>query len=281
MAYKSMYDEFDKLSLLSELTSRAGNDLVGNLHVFKSIDSTNQWMIRGIGRGVINNGDICIAEQQTSGKGRYGKQWQSPKNGSLYLSIACCKKSSSEDNQYGSLLAIGVALEIAEILKMYGLDHVRIKWPNDIILDEKKICGVLIERITSQGYIYWVVGMGINFGSSKSIANVIDNVPGSVSEYVTNWKIARNEILIKTIVRTLITCNSNPSYMQEKIINSWDKYDYLYEKPIIVRMYDGSSVDGIARGIGEDGALLLEINGSLRKLYSGDVSVRINASIDD
>ena len=143
----------------SEISKGLKTKYVGkNLYVFNEVGSTNT-IAKFLSKNGIENGSIVIAEKQTAGRGRSGKSWESPLGG-IWLSIVL-----TPDVDYSKIplitLATGVA--VAKTLEEIGIENPEIKWPNDIMVNGKKVCGILTEAITNFNTIeHVIIGVGID-----------------------------------------------------------------------------------------------------------------------
>ncbi len=153
--------ELDQQKLLTALTAgREYDDLPFSLQVFDSVPSTNRtlWELINQGAGV---GTVVIATQQTAGRGQWGRQWTSP-TGGLYLSVAIAPNLAANASYQ---LTLATAWGIAHQLRQCGIS-VGIKWPNDLVLDGRKLGGILTETKVNQGKITQaVIGVGINWSN--------------------------------------------------------------------------------------------------------------------
>ncbi|MGH1392557.1 MAG: biotin--[acetyl-CoA-carboxylase] ligase [Trichormus sp.] len=153
--------EFDQQKLLAALSAGREYDyLPFSLHIFNSVNSTNLtlWELLKQGAGV---GTVVIATQQTSGKGQWGRQWVSP-TGGLYLSVAIAPNLAANASYQ---LTLATAWGIADQLRQCGI-CVGIKWPNDLVLEGRKLGGILTETKVNQGKITQaVIGVGVNWSN--------------------------------------------------------------------------------------------------------------------
>lgn len=129
----------------------------GNIIFKPIIHSTNQYLIESIKN--IKSGDICISEYQTKGRGRFGKNWFSPFGYNIYLSLYWCFKKNIS-SILGISLVIGVV--IAETINKLTGSDIKVKWPNDLYIKNKKIAGILVESINKKNISHIIIGIGIN-----------------------------------------------------------------------------------------------------------------------
>jgi BirA family biotin operon repressor/biotin-[acetyl-CoA-carboxylase] ligase len=231
----------------------------------ESVDSTNLEAIRLIKGDSIGDGSLVIlAESQTGGMGRLGRRWIS-EAGNLFVSVVCrCPVKQREDLNLepdASLLPFLTALAIGETLKAFIKDSdITYKWPNDVLVNGKKISGVLIEIIS--GYI--VIGVGVNIASypkenTKLAATCIDEhstAATMVAEVL--------EVFIDKLDKRLQASRGG-------IVDEWMAHAYGINKNVAIKQ-EKKEISGIYRGVDQNGQLILEIDGGRRELvFYGDV----------
>ncbi|VEB36629.1 biotin-[acetylCoA carboxylase] holoenzyme synthetase and biotin operon repressor [Legionella sainthelensi] len=239
-----------------------------NLHLFTSIDSTNRYLKE---LPISNTMDICCAEIQTHGRGRFGRQWHSPFGENIYCSS---RWNLNYDLTKLSGLSLVTSLAVLATLDELKLStNIKIKWPNDILWNDKKLCGSLIEIITeSNSTIQVIIGIGLNVNTDTQ-KNPLPDRPWCSLYEITRQHFDRNFLIAKLIAnleRYLIQFfhNDLSSFMHE-----WDKADYLFGKTIKVTQ-SLNTFTGVACGINQLGQLILkEESGQKRCLSSGDTSL--------
>jgi len=237
------------------------------IEIFEEIDSTNDYLKKYIG-GKSNH--ICIAESMTKGKGRLGRTWYSPFGQNIYFSILqLFKKDVSE--LMG--LSIAISLAIAKTLHPYLKDKLKIKWPNDLLANGKKLCGVLLEiQAEANGLSYAIIGIGINVNMVPKNKPKIDQSWASLRT-VTNEYYDRNELLVNLINNVLEYIKIFDQFGLEHFMQEWKKYDHLVGRNIAVTSFN-NIIKGKVRGINDLGNLVLELeDGSIQILSSGDTSI--------
>jgi BirA family biotin operon repressor/biotin-[acetyl-CoA-carboxylase] ligase len=169
-------------------------------------------------------------------------------------------------------LSLAIASEVVAQLENMGVHDLWIKWPNDIVYKDAKLGGILVEIVgEANGTCLVVCGIGLNVsmnGSGLSIDQAWTDLRG-----VTNAKISRNCLagrLCGTILRTMV---EYPSRGFGGYKRTWSERDVLRDREVAIHSGDAMCM-GIARGVGEDGALIVEVAGELRQFYGGDVTVR-------
>ncbi|UDG80922.1 Bifunctional ligase/repressor BirA [Candidatus Hartigia pinicola] len=237
------------------------------------IDSTNQYILDRITH--FSSGDTCVAEYQISGRGRRGRQWISPFGCNLYLSMYW------RLNQ-GSSAAIGVSLVvgiiIAETLNKLSKEKVKVKWPNDLYLNNKKLAGILVELTGNTGSAaHIIIGIGINISMENNniqTCKLINQEWTSLSDVVKN--IERNILSINIINELTEALMIFEKKGLLPFINRWFKLDIFLERK--VKLFIGAKViSGIGKGINQQGALLLQKeNGEIMSYIDGEISLREN-----
>jgi len=256
------------LLLPYELKRNLKTEYIGReIHYFREVDSTNDFAKELAEEGA-EEGTIILAETQRRGKGRLGKRWISPPGG-VWMTIIL-RPTISPVNASQLTLVTGVAA--AETLKDELNLDVGIKWPNDILIDEKKVCGILTEVNAKIDAIdYLVVGIGID-------ANVdIDLFPPQLREGATSLKKELNKDIqrVKLVQRFLenfeeIYNELNQGKLSD-ILGEWRRFSTTIGSYVEVKKQLGEIVKGEAIGINNKGALILELDdGTLRRIISGE-----------
>jgi BirA family biotin operon repressor/biotin-[acetyl-CoA-carboxylase] ligase len=259
--------ESTNLILPYEIKRGLKTDYIGqDIHYFSEIDSTNN-VAKKLAEEGAKEGTMIIAETQTRGRGRRGKQWISPAGG-VWMSIILRPQIPPSEAPQLTLMT-GVA--VAETIKKFGLD-VGIKWPNDILIGSRKVCGILTEANAKFSTLdYVVVGIGID-------ANVnTENFPSDVQKTATSLKKELNEDirgpeLVQEFLKTFEeTYNEFKENGFPEILGEWRRMSKTIGNYVEVRKQLGKIVRGEAVGITNEGALILELdNGNLRKVISGE-----------
>ncbi|MGQ8709231.1 bifunctional biotin--[acetyl-CoA-carboxylase] ligase/biotin operon repressor BirA [Serratia sp. TSA_198.1] len=235
--------------------------------VLSVVDSTNQYLLDRITE--LQSGDACVAEYQQAGRGRRGRQWISPFGANLYLSMFW-RLEQGPAAAMGLSLVIGIVM--AEVLQRLGAEEVRVKWPNDLYLNDRKLAGILVELTGKTGdAAQLVMGAGINLAMRESNANAINQ--GWINLQEAGISIDRNE-LAATLLNEL-----RQSLQQFEIdglvpfISRWRALDNFIDRPVKLLIGE-QQIFGIARGIDQQGALLLEQNGAIKPFIGGEISLR-------
>lgn len=251
----------------AELGKTANNTDI-NWHLFLDIPSTNGFLkSRTVER---DTWDICLAEQQLKGRGRFNRDWHSPFAQNIYCSISWMYSGDSSDL---SGLSLVVGLCILEALLSYGISshELMIKWPNDIYIKDKKLAGVLIELSAESHYqTQVIVGIGLNVNMSE--ANIDKNWTSLCLEDGQTHN--RNRLTSALLSNLLYQLSDYTKEKKNTLLKSWQTYDYLYNQSVSIQRH-GNPIAGIAKGINENGDLILLLpSGETITCSSGEVSVK-------
>ncbi|EJD6477807.1 MULTISPECIES: bifunctional biotin--[acetyl-CoA-carboxylase] ligase/biotin operon repressor BirA [Providencia] len=261
-----------QINLLSEEAIKKQIDDV-NIIVEPVIDSTNQYMLERIAE--LKSGDTCLAEYQSAGRGRRGRQWISPFGCNLYLSMYW-RLEQGPAAAVGLSLVVGIV--IAEVLNRISQEKVKVKWPNDLYMNDKKLAGILVELTGKTGdAAHIIIGVGINIGMNNN------NIESSKS-ITQEWSSLRDEV--ENIERNELSANIIKSLRESLVIfeheglkpflERWFKLDNFLNRH--VKLLIGNDViSGIERGVNDQGALLLQKdNGEIIPYIGGEISLRLN-----
>lgn len=239
----------------------------GRVNVLPVIDSTNQYLLDRIGE--LSSGDACVAEYQQAGRGRRGRKWFSPFGSNLYLSMYW-KLDQGPAAAMGLSLVIGIVM--AEVLQRLGAEDVRVKWPNDLYLKDRKLAGILVELTGKTGdAAQLVIGAGINLKMREPEADTISQ--GWINLQEAGVNIDRNELtamLLKELRAALLHFEKEGL---APFISRWRGLDNFLDRPVKLLIGD-QEIHGIERGIDQQGALLLEQDGIIKPYIGGEISLR-------
>jgi BirA family biotin operon repressor/biotin-[acetyl-CoA-carboxylase] ligase len=231
------------------------------------VDSTNEEIKRRAERGAVD-GTLVWAREQTSGRGRRGREWTSPR-GNLYCSLLLRPTcSASKATQLGFVTAAAVAEAVAETLSNDA--HVTCKWPNDVLVNGRKVAGILIESSSAGGTVLdWLaIGVGVNVASHPRLAEsrfAATSLAGEGAREATPPKLL--ECYCRCLQRWISTWHEQGF---AAIRDAWLHRAHGLHGPILVRL-ENESFEGVFAGMDEDGALVLEQNGVDRLVRVGDV----------
>lgn len=237
------------------------------IKVLPVVDSTNQYLLDRMIE--LNSGDACVAEYQRMGRGRRGRVWVSPFGSNLYLSMYW-RLEQGPAAAIGLSLVVGIV--IAEVLQNMGAKDVRVKWPNDLYLRDKKLAGVLVELIGKTGdAAQLVIGMGINLSMRGSQSNTINQDWINLQE--AGIIIDRNKLVAKLLSALFNAVTQFEEQGLTLFIPRWKKLDNYLDRTVKLILGDKELI-GVARGIDRQGALLLEQDGEIKSFIGGEISLR-------
>ncbi|WP_312057675.1 bifunctional biotin--[acetyl-CoA-carboxylase] ligase/biotin operon repressor BirA [Pantoea brenneri] len=239
----------------------------GNVSVIPVIDSTNQYLLERMHE--LQSGAACIAEYQQAGRGRRGRQWFSPFGANLYMSMYW-RLDQGPAAAMGLSLVIGIIM--AETLHALGANDVRVKWPNDIYLNDRKLAGILVELTGKTGdAAHIVMGAGINLAMRSADALQINQ--GWINLQEAGVTVNRNELAV-SLINSLR--DALPVFEQEGLapfVTRWAALDNFINRPVKLLIGE-REVHGIARGVDSQGGLLLEQDGEIKSWVGGEISLR-------
>ncbi len=235
-----------------------------------STDSTNRQAMAAIQQGK-RHGALYLAERQTAGRGRRGRVWVSPFARNLYFSLTWTFTDGAAALE-GLSLAVGLA--IARGLEASGLSGVRLKWPNDVLLDGHKLAGILLEVTgDAAGLCQVVIGVGVNVSMPAGAAESIDQ-PWTDAERVLGQALDRNRLLALIINQLLPMLEQFSKRGFAPFRDDWLCRDAFADQPICLQT-QSLTIDGIERGVDDNGALLIETAQGLRAFHGGELSLRL------
>ena len=244
--------------------------LLGDFHIAEHAGSTNSWAKTEAKRksGI----DIFLAEQQTAGRGRLGRQWVSPMAANIYLSLRC-RFNKGLPALSGLSLVVGVLL--AKALRAQGFADVGLKWPNDIYIQGNKKCGGILIEVSGEANaeISAVIGIGLNVRMPAHSASSIDQAWTDLQQQTSGKVVSRNQLLGALLNELLPGLQRFEDRGPSEFLSGWPSYDVLLDQE--VKLLDGTHQHvGRVLGITEQGALRLQHGSVERHYHSGEISVR-------
>ena len=237
---------------------------------YNSVGSTNELLFKEAEQG-LEEGAVLIADTQTGGRGRLGRSWYSPPGANLYLSLLLRPDVSPQNSAVFTFIA---SLALVKTLEQLKIDPT-IKWPNDILINNKKAAGVLTEMKSENSILdFIIIGIGLNINLSKDSIN--NNLP-DIADTVTSLSIEKGRKLDREKTAQILINWLDEYYMKFKfeginsIVAEWSiRWGRLNEKVSI--KIDNKTVSGIARKVDNYGFLYIEDSeGKLQKIIAGDI----------
>jgi BirA family transcriptional regulator, biotin operon repressor / biotin---[acetyl-CoA-carboxylase] ligase len=246
----------------------ASSRLGKRIHYFSEIDSTNRLAFKLASQGG-EEGEIVLAERQTEGKGRLGRRWFSPPSSNLYLSIILRPRLEPAD---APQLTLTSAVALADTVHAFLGRPPAIKWPNDILVDGKKLAGILTESSVDHERLHFiVVGIGVNLNlTAELLPEELRTIATSLL-ILTERSVDRNAFAGE-LIRSLDRCYGE---LEQRgfpfIAERWEGFFELKGRKVKVEMGERQLL-GTAKGIDRDGALIVErAGGVLERVIAGDV----------
>ena len=241
------------------------------LYIFKEVMSTNT-VAKFLAENDVKNGSVVLSEKQSNAKGRLGKHWESPLGG-IWLSLILNPKV---DHSKIPIITLATGVVVIKTLERIGIENAEIKWPNDVMINGKKVCGILTEAITKFNVIdNVIIGVGIDANFE------VDELSEDLQEGTTTLdielghRVDENEVIrifLEEFEKIAILFNNGEF---ETILKEWRNYSYSIGKIVEVREPFSQSYDAYVLGISREGALVVEkIDGTLEKVISGECRIK-------
>lgn len=264
------YSLRESIILLEEKLIRSHlQDKKLQLHLFESITSTNDFLKElPSGQGI----QVCLAEQQTAGRGRLGRSWYSPFGKNIYLS---CLYPFQKDVSELAGLSLVVSLALCSALREFGIEkHVHVKWPNDIVCQSKKLAGIIIDvQAESHGVSHAVIGIGVNVNMGHEDDSEIQQ-PWISMRDVRGDFLDRNHVAGVVINQLLHYLKRFNQTGFESFIAEWNAAEAMHNKQITLKTLN-ETFTGVMSGINAQGHLLLKMSdGQTRAFSSGDATIK-------
>ena len=258
----------DKEQILNSLAT----DLFGKrIFFFEQIDSTSSFA-KTLSKIDAPHGSLVIAEEQTAGRGRLQRNWISPKEKNLLFSIVLYPEFGMEKS---SLLPFAGSLAVADAIESVTELSPTCKWPNDVLINDKKVCGMLLESSAGNaGMEKIILGIGINVNQ--------DEFPGDLLSKATSLKIEsgvevnRVRLLQKVLVEFENRFEQLSHFPAQRLLDDWRLKALLFGKKITV-LESEFSFSATAIDVADNGSLIIETDdGQKRNIFAGDVSLAYN-----
>lgn len=258
----------DKETILSAMGPQFQSRLQ-EIQILWSVDSTNRYTLNQASSGVVS-GLAVLAEHQSAGRGRRGRHWVSPFGRNLYLSLLW---EFDLDAAQLSGLGLAIAVAITRALTKMKINDVMLKWPNDVLWQERKLSGVLLEMHgEASGPWQLVMGIGMNVNMGSLTVEEIGQ-PWVDLQSILGRNPDRNQLAGLILSELLDAMAQFQSSGLSAFLAEWRARDICRDQPVELHFPDRVQ-HGIARGIDNSGALLLETEGVVKPYHAGEVSLR-------
>lgn len=261
----------DRLSQTALLHALSGNQSLGNrIKLLTSVTSTQE-EVRRLAEEEAPHGTLVVAEEQTAGRGRQGRRWYSPPGKGIWMSLLL--RPDRQPVSIAPQLTLLTAVAVCRAVRKFGVDA-GIKWPNDVLVDGRKLCGILVESIAEDELIrYAIAGIGIDVNLQ------LEDIPQELLPRVTSVQIASGRRVERTELIGAVMMEMEQLYQlyTEKgfapIAHLWEALSVTLGRRITMRTPD-EEISGQATALAENGALLLlEDSGNTRMIFSGEVQL--------
>jgi BirA family biotin operon repressor/biotin-[acetyl-CoA-carboxylase] ligase len=265
-------DLLDERALLANLPGHA-RERLRRLILADEIVSTNETLL-AVADLAQGRADACLAEFQSQGRGRRGRRWVAPFGSGVCLSVSWC---FAEAPPQLSALSLAAGVAVRRALGNLGVGDIQLKWPNDILWQGRKLGGILCElRAEAAGPAYVVVGIGLNVRlppGARAAISATGIEAASIEDIATQPLPSRSMLAAALINQLILSLVEFEQAGFAPFFQEWSAADALSAQA--ARVHRGEAViDGVARGIDLDGALLLEVGGRLERFVSGEASLR-------
>jgi BirA family biotin operon repressor/biotin-[acetyl-CoA-carboxylase] ligase len=240
---------------------------LGGLRYFEQVGSTNDIALQWANEKDVQDASLVLANEQISGRGRDGRKWQTPPDAALAMSLILLPKNDEKKN-LTLFTALGALALLTSLKETYTVDA-KIKWPNDVLIDGKKVAGILVETnwLGDQPQAI-VLGMGINI-HPESVPPVAETrIPATSLESATGKPLQRVEVL-SGLLEALFTWR--PRLGADEMVTAWDEHLAYKGQQVEIQGRDGQVIQGKVLGINKDGSLRLDTTASI---HFGDVHLR-------
>jgi BirA family biotin operon repressor/biotin-[acetyl-CoA-carboxylase] ligase len=244
------------------------------MEVFEHLDSTNGYLL-GHAQDEIGAPRLCLAEHQSAGRGRRGRNWISPFGANLYLSLLYRLERAGDAL---SALSLVSGLAVAKALEAHGLSEFGLKWPNDIHWRERKLAGVLLEAVgETGGPVRVVIGVGINLWMTR-LRNLppVDQPWTDLSRALDGDAISRNRLAADVAGELLNAVERFEAEGFAPFADAWRQRDLARDRLVTIHTRD-APLEGVARGVDPSGRLLFERAGQISAFGSGEISLRLES----
>lgn len=236
---------------------------------FDTLESTNDYA-RNLAASGEDEGTVVIARRQTRGRGQHGRSWISPAGHGLYFSVILRPQVRAEG--FG-VLTLGAAVAVAESIAAFVHLKPDIKWPNDVLISGKKVCGILVESAIESGIVrYAILGIGVNVGQTI----FPEEIAGTATSLTIESGVeTRTEDFLPGLLDSLELWYRRSLNEPAGVLARWQELS-SYARGCAVRVFgpDGE-IEGVTEGLTDQGALIVRtITGERREIFSGEVSLR-------
>lgn len=239
-----------------------------DIYRFGKIGSTNSHLLK-LGEEGFPEGTVVVADEQTAGRGRFGRNWEAEPQANLLFSLLLRPRFLEQDELF--ILTFAAAVSVVEAIEEVTHLQPQLKWPNDVLLDGKKVAGILLETsFDSNRLSHVVLGIGLNV-NQREFSEAISNDAISLS-LSAGKKYDRDELLFTILNDFSMIYESLQKRDFYSIMKKWRDSSIMYGKRISVNLA-GNVLEGICEEITDDGALVVRTDDGIKKFTAGEVTI--------
>lgn len=252
-----------------------------HIEVHSQIDSTNDRAIELIRQSNLNSPAVIIAESQTSGRGQRSRKWWSGTGSLTFSYVTSLEKNETENRSSppSGLISLASALAVSDALKSINPTlNFEIKWPNDVMLNQSKIAGILVESVSTDRNQFSVIGIGANINNANmpTLHDMDDQRESSETTTATSLAqvSGRSNSLSDTLIAILIELEKQISIVNEAPLEIVDRFNQVLlwrEQAVFVTSPSGATLAGICQGITPDGGLKIKTKNQIEIIHSGSL----------
>ena len=259
------------IQLIQHHLNPLSRKMFGEIQLHEEIDSTNADALRQLREGKVGNW-IVLATSQSAGRGRRGRQWLSPKNAGIYISLVRLFEVNADALQAWSLVT---ALSLRQALAKLGINDLSLKWPNDILHHKKKLAGILLELQQSADHCHVVFGVGINIalpeGAIEKIDRAVTDIAAICKEQDPTSSIPDSNRIIAELVNEMSA--NLEKYLDQGFVPFqalWNQADCYLDCDIVIENSSSRTI-GKSLGVDESGGLILQSANGTKSVHGGEI----------
>lgn len=255
---------------IKKLLSSQAKKSCRNIEVLFKTDSTNSYLFNRLANEKIH-GNVVIAEYQSHGRGRRGNKWLAPLGSGLTLSVGWRFDVTPKTL---SLLSLYMGVAMARALHSENITKVGLKWPNDVVVMNKKIGGILLEvRGEASGPVDVVIGIGMNYDLAEDVkANITQAVTDICSH--TEQRLSRNSLAATLLSNVFAVLENMEADQSLNLLDEWRTLDCYVEQHVKL-LLPNEEIEGVLKGVDNQGSLLMSVAGKMKSYTSGEISLRV------
>lgn len=244
-----------------------GSVLNYDIYRFGKIDSTNSCLLDLGGKG-FPEGTVAVADEQTAGRGRFGRVWESEPLSNLLFSILLRPEFLGRDEIF--ILTFAAAVAVAEGIESITGVRPELKWPNDVLIGGKKVCGILIESdFDGDALRHLVIGIGLNVNQSSFPEEIRDRAVSLLM--ATGKKFDREELLSTILTRFNAIYETLKAKDFYSVMKKWRERSNMFGREIKLRLAE-KEFEGILEDVADDGAIVVRTSSGVLKFTAGEIT---------